>query len=518
MSVFKHLLPQIDNINFNKEEISFKEIVDDYEFSSYLYQKKNAKKLFIILNGALDQDRTSSNIYHRWSWNNLFDGSVLYIADPTLFKYKEVNLAWYIGDKDNQFHEFIKDFILKIAKKLDVNLSQIVLYGSSGGGFAALKLAGMIGNGALAVAVNPQVKVFNYKKEYVDKYLHICWSKMDVKKIQARNEFDSLKSIQNSSCRVLFIQNLEDKFHYINHFIPFLEKFNIFSPDPKLSIEKQNSRIRYMIYDHPSGHAAEPKEMLTEILKNIEYILENVSFSEKKFFIIGSSVSRDIFAGRYSSEISSNQYYPRTSFCRLALSPVQNLPELSKVTSPFQRKIIKQDMISDLFYSLDNTKFDYVLIDLIDERYGLINFDNTFITNSYELNLAGILADTTQLTKIETGSQEYFKLWEKGFNKFIKYCKEKNILNKILINKVYWASSFDDASPILNFTQEKIDFNNSVLNHLYKLIEKHIPESNFITNPKSYFIAKKNHKWGTMPFHYIDSFYENTYKKLIKLN
>ncbi|WP_433847449.1 DUF6270 domain-containing protein [Acinetobacter proteolyticus] len=518
MSVFNHILPQIDNKDFSKEEVSFKDVVDGYEFSAYLYQKKDTDKLFVVLNGALDKDRKSSNIYHRWSWNNMFDGSVLYIADPTLFKYKEANLAWYIGDKNNQFHEFVKDFILKIASKLHIDQNQLVLYGSSGGGFASLKLAGMIGNGALAVTINPQVKVFDYVKKHVDEYLNICWNQIDVKAIETRIEFDSLRNVQNSSCRVLFIQNLEDKFHYKNHFIPFLETLNIFSPNPKMKVEEQSSRIRYMVYDHPSGHAAEPKEMFPEILRNIDYILKNVSFSEKKFFIIGSSVSRDVFAGRYSNEISSNQYYPRTSFCRLALKPIQTPLDLSKIVSPFQRKIIKQDITSDLFYSLENTNFDYILIDLVDERYGLIQFANTFITNSYEVNVSGILGDVSQLNKIDVGSDQFYSLWKEGFEIFINYCKKNSLLGKVLINKVFWASMFDDASSIPNFSQDRIRDNNAVLEKLYKIIEEYIPDSNFITYPKSYFVAKKNHKWGAMPFHYVDSFYKHTYEELKKFN
>ncbi|EOR03423.1 DUF6270 domain-containing protein [Acinetobacter sp. ANC 3926] len=517
MAFFDFVVSQVDEKDFSKDEVSFKGDEDGYGFSAYLFQKKESKKLYVVFNGALNKDRQDAKVYHRWSWNSLFDGSVLYISDPTLFKYPETNLAWYIGDKNVQFQQILKDFILKVSKRMSLSPEQIILYGSSGGGFAALKLASIIGNGILAVAINPQVNVFNYIKNQVDDYLNICWEENDFNKLKNRTEFDVLSTICKSNCRVLFIQNSKDEFHFKNHFIPFLEKFGIANSENYKSLKQQSSRIRYMIYDHPSGHAAEPKDMLPEILESVNYMQQSVGWSKKNFFILGSCISRDVFLPSYREDIGSIGYYPRTSFARLALEPVESIPDLNELSSPFQRKIVKQDMKLDVLHALATTSFDYILIDLIDERYGLVKYGNTFITNSYEVNVSGILGNVSQLEKIEAGSDEFYSLWEKGFKVFVDYCEENNLLDKVIVNKVYWASMLDDASPIPNLDKEKIIINNSVLDKLYSIMQKYISESNFIVYPKSYFVAKKDHKWGVMPFHYVDSFYKHTYEELNNL-
>lgn len=517
MAFFDFINSQVEDKDFSKDEVSFKGEQDGYGFSAYLFQKKEYKKLYVVFNGALNKDRQDARVYHRWSWNSLFDGSVLYISDPTLFKYPETNLAWYIGDKDVQFQQLLKNFILKVSKKMNLAPEQVILYGSSGGGFAALKLAGMIGNGILAVAINPQVNVFDYVKNQVDEYLRVCWPGYDSNKLRNRTEFSVLDSLSESNCKVLFIQNYKDEFHFKNHFVPFLEKFDINTSQGYKNLREQTSNIRYIVYDHPSGHAAEPKEMLPEIIDSINYMQQSVGWSKKNFFILGSCISRDVFLPTYKEDIGSIGYYPRTSFARLALESVDLIPELDNLSSPFQRKIVKQDMKLDVLETLLTTDFDYILIDLIDERYGLIKYRNTFITNSYEVNMSGILGDVSKLEKIEAGSDKFYSLWEKGFEIFINYCKENNLLDKVVVNKVYWASMLDDASPIPNFDKKKIIANNSILDSLYSIIQKYIPESNFIIYPKSYFVAKKDHKWGIMPFHYVDSFYRHTYEELNKL-
>ena len=514
MSLFDPVIAKIERKDFSKDEVNFEHIEDGYEFHSYLYKKGNANKLYVVLNGALAADRKTAKAYQRWSWHPLFDGHVLYMADPTLFKHLDANLAWYIGDKDHQFHDFLACFIQSIAAKTGIALDHVVLYGSSGGGFAALKLAGLIGQGITAVAINPQMNAFLYKKEHVDHYLDVCWKDVPQEILRENPVFDTLNGVSNTNCRILFVQNVQDTFHYKNHFIPFLERFNIFNPSIKSKMIEQNGRIRYMVYDHPSGHAAEPKEMLPEIIQNINYLVDNVSFTEKKFFIIGSSISRDIFLGKRSKVISSNEYFPRFNISRLALSAAKLSPTAVKDVSPFQAKIIRQDIQNELCEALTRTQFDYVLMDFIDQRYGLIEYKDTFITDSYELGLSKLIAERPGKKQIPAGSDEFYRLWELGFKHFIEHCASLNVVNKILINKVYWSETVDDGQKIMNYDIEKIKLNNMILDRLYQIVENYLPDGQFIEYPDTVFVAKRQHKWGVMPFHYIDDFYDLSFEKL----
>lgn len=497
-----------------QDQLSFKTELDDMQFSSYLFVKKNTNRLYVMLSGALTSDRKTSFTYHRWSWHEKFNGSVLYIADPVLSNNLDLNIGWYIGKDDVPVDKYIAEFVKFIAKKLNIALDHIIAYGSSAGGYAAIQLASNIQNGMLAVAINPQTNVFKYLEEPVKALLDKCWIKTAPKYNNSR--FNILyKDV--SKTKILYIQNKQDVDHYNDHMHPFFDKLAITGDSSQLPVNKQKGPVRTIIYDHPSGHAAEPNEMLPEIFDSIDYMIQNVGWSNKNFFILGSCISRDVFLPSYREDIGSTGYYPRTSFARLALEPVESIPDLNQLSSPFQRKIVKQDMKLDVLHALATTSFDYILIDLIDERYGLVKYGNTFITNSYEVNVSGILGNVSQLEKIEAGSDEFYSLWEKGFKVFVDYCEENNLLDKVIVNKVYWASMLDDASPIPNLDKEKIIINNSVLDKLYNIMQKYISESNFIVYPKSYFVAKKDHKWGVMPFHYVDSFYKHTYEELNNL-
>ena len=40
--------------------------------------------------------------FGRWSWGKLFHGTTLNIEDPMLYKYPNLNLGWYYGEKKNE--------------------------------------------------------------------------------------------------------------------------------------------------------------------------------------------------------------------------------------------------------------------------------------------------------------------------------------------------------------------------------------------------------------------------------
>jgi len=252
----------------DKKEISFKGLMGDMPFSAYLYIKKDSDKLFVILNGAVADKFKGGTVYQRWSWHNEFPGSVLYISDPSLIKHTELSLAWYIGDKDNKIDKDIANLVDRVADHLKV--SKVIAYGSSGGGFAAIQLACNIKNSSIAVAINPQIKILHHRKNTVDLYLDSCWKGFSKKDLESDLSFDALENFRNNSSQILYVQNKVDELHYKTHFLPFLEALSIKDESLKRPLSEQKGLVRTLIYDHESGHAAEPKELLPDIFKAIE--------------------------------------------------------------------------------------------------------------------------------------------------------------------------------------------------------------------------------------------------------
>lgn len=265
------------NLGERKKEISFKGKIGNFDFSSYLYIKPNTKKLYVFLNGAILKEPRNPFIYHRYSWHDYFDGSALYISDPTLFKYEKLNLAWYMGDSNQLLYPILSKFIEAVVKQLDIEINHTILYGSSGGGFAALQLASQISNGVVVVCINPQTDIMKYTPRDRDEFLENCFKNISNDEIKAKYKkyFSAIESIKGKNIKIIFVQNIQDGFHYKWHMLPLLSEFylDINSVSNQLEKQRDDITIKVMIYDHASGHGAEPKEMLPDIILEIDNLI-----------------------------------------------------------------------------------------------------------------------------------------------------------------------------------------------------------------------------------------------------
>ena len=142
-----------------------------YQFDSFIY-KKPSKYLYVILNGALTGRKPQFN---RWSYYSFLDGSVLDIADPMYEKYKGLELGWYYGNNEENLRVYLAEYIRKISEYLHVKCTDIIVWGSSGGGAAALECVNYL-EGAIGVAINPQILLGDYS--YANKFEEITRIKL----------------------------------------------------------------------------------------------------------------------------------------------------------------------------------------------------------------------------------------------------------------------------------------------------------------------------------------------------
>lgn len=100
-------------------------------------------------------------IFHRWSWAAHFpDYHVLCFSDPALY-YSKLHAAWFQSPNATDIIEEISSFIREFAERFDVSLGDIVLYGSSMGGFGALMVGTQL-RGGLSIAEVPQLDLRKY--------------------------------------------------------------------------------------------------------------------------------------------------------------------------------------------------------------------------------------------------------------------------------------------------------------------------------------------------------------------
>ena len=226
-----------------------------------------------------------------------------------------------------------------------------------------------------------------------------------------------------------------------------------------------------------------------------------------KVFIAGSCVTRDAFTPDTKKDFEIVDYYARYSLARLNY-PTVNL-DISdvlfeeKVPSAFQRKLLKNEFSNNLLESISKADFDYLVIDCVDERFGLIRYKNlSYVTNSDELRKAQLFNTRTAL-KVPCYNREFNHFWRNGLKKIIEEIGAK----KIIINNVYWTNNLNNGANIS--TKENVERCNRMVSKLYKIAkEEGIPDKNFVNYPQNILIGDADHRWGPSPFHYVNDVYE----------
>lgn len=224
-----------------------------------------------------------------------------------------------------------------------------------------------------------------------------------------------------------------------------------------------------------------------------EGVLQSAS-AKKRFFVYGSCVSRDAFA--LNHEFKLVDYIARSPLGSAFASPPNEVSiHFDSIPSEFQRRMAYTDVSKNLEPLLREASFDYLLVDLIDERLQVMQYQDTVITYSAEIQRAGIHANASELAHI--GSKTFYSRWKAGFERLISVCAPE----KIIINKVFWATIADDGTKLPN--QEDIAANNSILRSLYADIA--LTEGiKFIEYPPHLLVADSKHKWGPAPYHFIE--------------
>ena len=117
------------------------------------------------------------------------------------------------------------------------------------------------------------------------------------------------------------------------------------------------------------------------------YMYNNI----KTINIHGSCISRDVFEFITDEPIRFKEYIARHSMIS-AVSNSLNFNEeqinISNLESKFQRRMVLNDLNKTLFEKIRNNKSDYMLIELLEERFSILDTNNSFITYSNEFVLS----------------------------------------------------------------------------------------------------------------------------------
>lgn len=218
-----------------------------------------------------------------------------------------------------------------------------------------------------------------------------------------------------------------------------------------------------------------------------------------KVFILGSCVSRDPFEFAQKGDFEVVDYCARTSFASLGAPPFVDEKILQAIESSFQRRSVRGDMEKSVFSRMKDTEFDALLIDLIDERFGIALHGTSIHTVSSEYRKGLYRPHPYQIVRADAA--ERLDYWNTGFAKFVDFIKSNGYEDKVVVNQVYWT--FDGADSLNErYGCDYRDLMNSNLEYMYDQIRQELPKSKFISYGKDELLVDVNHKWGIEPYHY----------------
>ena len=141
------------------------------------------------------------------------------------------------------------EFIKLVIEKLGFSLKDVLLFGSSAGGFSALMMAGHL-QGSMAIVNNPQTNILEYIQQYDPQFLQIKFRGMSPQEAFDRyptrfSVSDFFKSIHYIP-RILYYQNVKDPFHFETQYLPFVRELYQSAIDP--------NEFQSVLYTHDWGH------------------------------------------------------------------------------------------------------------------------------------------------------------------------------------------------------------------------------------------------------------------------
>lgn len=238
-------------------------IAERWRFPALFFPKLGGR-LFVLLPSAVSASASRPS-FSRWTWRDLFPGDVLCIADPTLDLHAQLKLGWMIGHRDNCATEALVPFIVNYARARGIPNRNIVFWGSSAGGFAALALAARI-EGSVAVAINAQTDALSYQVTHqVQLVRQACFDDMAEAEIRTAYpaRVNMIAAWADCRSRAFLVQNTLDKHHHEVHFRPLWESFG---GEVGEGISNAGPHVAW-VYRDERGHAPESEQMAAQLIR-----------------------------------------------------------------------------------------------------------------------------------------------------------------------------------------------------------------------------------------------------------
>ena len=223
----------------------------------------------------------------------------------------------------------------------------------------------------------------------------------------------------------------------------------------------------------------------------------------RSVLIHGSCVSRDAFALPEGQRFRVDDYYARSSLASAFADRAPGGIDTSTIASSFQRRMVDRDVGKSFRRDLATVRSDLIVLDLVDERYGLLvdGLDGV-ATRSTELLRAGGLS--SDLRRVVPGSAEFLVGWEEGRRRFVAEARAAGVLDRVVVHQARWAERCADGT---RFDHQASADANLLLEHMYDRLRRDLAPEQFLRVPVRLVVGDPDHRWGRAPVHYVEEYY-----------
>ncbi len=223
--------------------------------------------------------------------------------------------------------------------------------------------------------------------------------------------------------------------------------------------------------------------------------------------VFGSCVSRDTVEYLPPSW-HLIAYVARQSLISLGAPAAGVADRLQTLPSAFQDRMVRGDVRGDALAVLGRVadRTDVLLVDLVDERSGVVEVGGGFVTRLTELWAAGGARATAGGRHLRFGTDEHFALWTAGLDRLLTGLDELGLRERVLALRTPWAARTSDGDaldvPAWMTPPE-------TANRLYQRYFEALQAAglDLLTLPDELAHTPRDHRWGPSPFHYGDEAY-----------
>lgn len=202
-------------------------------------------------------------------------------------------------------------------------------------------------------------------------------------------------------------------------------------------------------------------------------------------------------------------YFARSSWISATNPSVARPNVQSRLTSPFQQRMVERDFLSSSITGLLALDSDLILLDLIDERAGVVRAESGgYLTYLSEMKGSGWLDHVRHSSLIRFGTPMHLNLFKDAAAKVLESLNGCRVV--VLASK--FASNTEDGKAVPPASGRSAEEWNDLYAEYFGVLEQ--IGFDVLRMPDELCIADSKHRWGVAPYHYIEDFYSEAARLL----